>query len=96
MSEATHLANLLSQYGAYCGVIHEQGTKPYKYNHLQEERLHKGSPQVNGVFEFVSHKQSFDKEIFHKQLLAQKSIMLGRTEQNLKLKVFEHESDLAG
>ena len=30
--------------GAYCGVIHEQGTKPYKYNHMQEERLHKGSP----------------------------------------------------
>ena len=25
-----------------------------------------------------------------------KIIMLGRTEQNLKLKVFEHESDLAG
>ena len=26
----------------------------------------------------------------------QKSIMLGRTEQNLKLEVFEDESDLAG
>ena len=63
---------------------------------MQEERLHKGSPQVNGVFEFVCHKQSFDKEVFHKQLFAKKSIMLDRTEQNLKLKVFEHESDLAG
>ena len=63
---------------------------------MQQEKLHQGSPQVNGVFEVVCHKQSFDKEIFHKQLLAKKSIMLGRTEQNLKLKVFEHESDLAG
>ena len=71
--------------------MHEQGTKPYKYNHMQEERLHKGSPQVNGVFEFVCHKQSFDKQLF-----AKKSITLSRTEQNLKLKVFEHESDLAG
>ena len=62
---------------------------------MQEEKLHQGSPQVNGVFEFVCHKQSFDKELCHKQLCA-KSIMLGRTEQNLKLKVFEHESDLAG
>ena len=70
--------------------------KSYKYNHLQEERLHKGSPQVNGVFEFVCQKQSLDKEVFHKQLFAKKSIMLGRTEQNLKLKVFWHESDLAG
>ena len=39
---------------------------------MQEERLHKGSPQVNGVFEFVRHKQSFDKEVFHKQLFAKK------------------------
>ena len=62
----------LSQYGAYCGVIHEQGTKPYKYNHMQEEKLHKGSPQVNGVFEFVCHKQSLDKEIFYKQLCYKK------------------------
>ena len=62
---------------------------------MQEEKLHKGSPQVNGVFEFVCHKQSSDKAVFHKQLFA-KSIMLGRTEQNLKLKIFEHESDLAG
>ena len=68
MSKATQLGEHLSQHGAYCGVIHEQGTKPYKYNHMQEERLHKGSPQVNGVFEFVCHKQSFAKEIFYKQL----------------------------
>ena len=63
---------------------------------MQEEWLHEGSPQVNGVFEFVCHKQSLDKEVFHKQLFPRKSIMLGRTEQNLKLKVIEHESDLAG
>ena len=64
MSQATQLANRLSQYDAYCGVIHKQGMKPYKYNHVQEENLHKGSPQVNGVFEFMHHKQSLDKEIF--------------------------------
>ena len=63
---------------------------------MQEERLHKGSPQVNEVFEFVCHKQSYDTEFFHKQLFAKKSITLGRTEQNLKRKVFENESDLAG
>ena len=72
MSKATQLAEHLSQHGAYCGVIHEQGTKSYKYNHMQEEKLHKGSPQINGVFEFVCHKQSFDKEVFHKQLFAKK------------------------
>ena len=63
---------------------------------MQEERLHKGSPHANGVFEFVCHKQSFDKEVFHKQLFAKKNIMLGRTKLNLKLKFFEHEGDLAG
>ena len=62
---------------------------------MQEERLLEGSPQVNWVFEFVRHKQSYKKDFFHKQLVAKK-IMLGRTEQNLKLGVFEHESDLAG
>ena len=46
--------------------------KPYKYNHLEEERLHKGSAQVNGVLEFVCHKQSLDREVFHKQLFAKK------------------------
>ena len=71
-SLATQLANRLSQYGAYCGVIHEQGMKPYKYNHMQEEKLHKGSPQINRVFEFVRHKQSLDKEIFYKQLFSKK------------------------
>ena len=51
--------------------MHGQETKPYKYNHMQEEWLHKGSPQLNGVFEFVCHKQSFDKEV-HIQLFAKK------------------------
>ena len=41
----SQLANRLSQYGAYCGVIHEQGTKLYKYNHMQEEKLHKEAPK---------------------------------------------------
>ena len=72
MSKATQLAEHLSQHGAYYGVIHEQGTKPYKYNHMQKEKLHKGSPQVDGVFEFVCHKQSFDKELCHKQLSAKR------------------------
>ena len=71
-SEATQLANRLSQYGAYCGVIHEQGTKPYKYNHMQEENRHEGSPQMNWVFEFMRHKQSLDKEIFYTQLFSNK------------------------
>ena len=52
---------------------------------MQEERLHKGSPQANRVFEFVCHKQLFAKKY-----------NLGRTEQNIKLNVFEDESDLAG
>ena len=63
----------LSQDGAYCGVIHEQGTKPYKYNHMQEEKLQQGSPQLNGIFEYVFHKQSYDKELFRKQFFAKKS-----------------------
>ena len=42
------------------------------YNHMQKEKLHKGSPQLDGVFEFVCHKQSFDKEVFHIQLFAKK------------------------
>ena len=53
---------------------------------MQQEKLHKGSPQINGVFEFVCHKQSFDKEVFHKQLFAKKSIMLGRIEHKLEIK----------
>ena len=68
------------------GVILKQGTKPYKYNHMQQEKLHKGSPQVNGVFEFVRHKQSLDKEIFLEATFFQKSIMLGRTEHKLEIK----------
>ena len=86
-SQATHLANRLSQYGAYCGVIHEEGTKPYKYNHMQEEKLHKGSPQINGVFEYVCHKQSLDRELCHKQLYARKNnAWSNRTQvKNLKL-----------
>ena len=63
---------------------------------MQEERLHKGSPQVNGVFEFACNKQGFDKENISQMTFCQKSIMLGRTEQNVKLKVFKHGSDLAG
>ena len=62
---------------------------------MQEEKLHKGSPQVNGVFEFVCHKQSLTRKSFTNNFFP-KSIMLGRIKQNLKLKVFEHESDLAG
>ena len=54
---------------------------------MQEERLHKGSPRLNGVFEFVCHKQGSDKEVFHEQVFAKKSIMLGRTEQVKNLKV---------
>ena len=69
--------------------------KPYKYNHMQEEKLHKGSPQVKGVFKFVCHKQSYDKDNSQNNF-CKNSIMLDRTGQNLKLKVFEHESDLAG
>ena len=46
--------------------------KPYKYNHMQEEKLHKGSPQVNGVFEFMRHKQSLDKKIVYKQHFSKK------------------------
>ena len=70
--------------------------KPYKYNHMQQEKLHKGSPQVNGVFEFVRHKQSLDKEKILQETFFQKSIMLGRTEHKLKIKNFEHEGNLAG
>ena len=50
---------------------------------------------MNGVSEFVNNKKGFQKESFSQMAFCQKSIMLGRTEQNLKLKVFEHESDLA-
>ena len=39
---------------------------------MQEEKLHKGSPQVNGVFEFVCHKQTFDQEILYKQLFSKR------------------------
>jgi hypothetical protein len=52
---------------------------------MQEEWLHKGSPQINGVFEFVCNKQDFDKQSFSHTTFFQISIMLGRTEQNLKL-----------
>ena len=55
---------------------------------MQEEKLHKGSPQVNGVFEFMRHKQSLDKDIFYKELFSKKSIMLGRTEHKLEIKSF--------
>ena len=39
---------------------------------MQEEKLHEESPQVNEVFEFVCHKQGYEKEIFYKQLLSKK------------------------
>ena len=39
---------------------------------MQDEKLQQGSPQVNGVFEFVCHKQSYDKEFFCKQIFAKK------------------------
>jgi len=52
---------------------------------MQEEKLHKGSPQVNGVFEFMRHKQSLDTEKKLQATFFQKSIMLGRTEQKLKI-----------
>ena len=53
---------------------------------MQKEKLQKGSPQVEGVFEFVCHKQSFDKEIFLHATFFQKSIMLGRTKHKLEIK----------
>ena len=62
---------------------------------MQEERLHKGSPQVNGVFEFVCHKQSFDKELFQKNFLPKKyNAWSNRTK--FKTENSEHKSDLAG
>ena len=39
---------------------------------MQEEKLHQGSPQINGVFEYASHKQSYDKELCPKQLCTEK------------------------
>ena len=78
--QATQLAKHLSQHGAYGGVIHEQGTKSYKYSHMPEERLHKGRPQVNEVFEFSCNKQGLNKESFLQMTFCQKSIMVGRTE----------------
>ena len=53
---------------------------------MQEEKLQQGSPQVNGLFEFVCHKQSLDKENFLQATFFQKSIMLGRTEHKLEFK----------
>ena len=59
---------------------------------MQEEKLHKGSPQVNGVFEFMRHKQRLDKEIFFQATFFQKSIMLGRTEHKLEIKALSMKS----
>ena len=53
---------------------------------MQQEKLHKGSPQVNKVFEFMRHKQSLDKEKNLQTTFFQKSIMLGRTEHTLEIK----------
>ena len=52
---------------------------------MQQEKLHKGIPQVNGVFEFMRHKQSLDKKNLQATFF-QKSIMLGRTEHKLEIK----------
>ena len=62
----------LSQHDAYFGIIHEQAMLRYINNHMQEERLHKGSPQVNGVFEFVCNQKGFDKESFLQRTFCQK------------------------
>ena len=53
---------------------------------MQEEKLHKGSPQINGVFEYACHKQSLDNEKILQATFFQKSIMLGRTEHKLEIK----------
>ena len=53
---------------------------------MQEEKLHKGNPQVNWVLEFVCHKQSLDNEKFLQATFFQKSIMLGRNEHKLEIK----------
>ena len=53
---------------------------------MQVEKLHQGSPQINGVFEYVCHKQSLDNEKFLQATFLQKSIMLGRTEHKLEIK----------
>ena len=59
--------------------------KPYKYNHMQVEKLHEGSPQMK-VFEFMRHKQSLDKKKKLQATFFQKSITLGRTEHKLEIK----------
>ena len=62
---------------------------------MQEEKLHKESPQVNWVLEFVCHKQSLDKEIFTSNFFPKKyNAWSNRTQ--VKNYNFEHESDLAG
>ena len=53
---------------------------------MQQEKLDKGSPQVNGVSEFMHHKQSLDKEKILQATFVQKTIMLGRTEHKLEIK----------
>ena len=62
---------------------------------MQEEKLHEGSAQVNEVFEYACNKQGFDKEFCHKQLCAEKYNSWSNR-PNLKLRVFEQESSLAG
>ena len=62
---------------------------------MQEEKLHKGSPKQTGYLNLCVTNKVLTKNFVTNNFLP-KSIMLGRTEQNLKLKVIEHESDLAG
>ena len=52
---------------------------------MQQEKLHKGSPQINGVFEYVSQTK-FGQGNFLQATFFQKSIMLGRTERKLEIK----------
>ena len=62
---------------------------------MQEEKLHEGSPQVNGVLEFAHHKQRLDKEIFTSNFFPKKYNAWSNQTQVRNLS-FEHESDLAG
>ena len=64
---------------------------------MQQEKLHKGSPQVNGVFEFVCNKQSFDKKkFFTNNFLSKKYNAWSNRTKSKILKRAEHENDLAG
>ena len=53
------------------------------------------APCKRGIQICVSQTK-FGQGCFSQTTFCQKSIMLGRTEQNLKIQNFEHESDLDG